>query len=378
MKINNYQYKQNSWFPNNLEIPDNGNTLVFVFGDTNFPNSSDLLKQIQSKCNNAKLIGCSTAGEIFGSNVEDNSLSVAVTSFEKTNIRSYTAKINSSSDSRAAGKEIASRLAGPGLKGIYLLSDGLNVNGTDLVSGLTEILPDNVVISGGLAADGSSFKDTWVLTNDSIENKQIVAIGFYGSDVIFSHGSQGGWDTFGPSRLITRSVGNILFELDGKPALQIYKEYLGDRAKDLPAAALLFPLSLTNKPGEDSNLVRTILSIDEETQSLTFAGDVPEGKYATFMRANFDRLVDGAENAAANANQESNGDILCLAVSCVGRRLVLGERTEEEVEAVCEALPKNTKVVGFYSYGEISPSESRPCELHNQTMTITTISEKDS
>jgi hypothetical protein len=201
-------------------------------------------------------------------------------------------------------------------------------------------------------------------------------VGFYGDHVHLGHGSKGGWDIFGPERRVTKSSGNILYELDGRPALQLYKEYLGERAAGLPATGLLFPLSLRVTKSENKSLVRTILAVDEAHQSMTFAGDIPEGYLAQLMRANFDRLVQGASEAAQSTSR-NNGSaaVLAVAISCVGRRLVLGERTEEETEAALEVLPRGTAQVGFYSYGEISPYASGLCDLHNQTMTLTTISE---
>ena len=205
----------------------------------------------------------------------------------------------------------------------------------------------------------------------------ITAVGFYGKRLRITHGSRGGWDAFGPERRVTRAEGNVLYELDGKPALVLYKDYLGERASGLPATALLFPLAIRQDTADARPLVRTILAVDETNQSMTFAGDIPVGYMAQLMRANFDRLVSGASLAADQAGQNATagGPVLAVAFSCVGRRLVLGERVEEETEITLEHLPAGAKQVGFYSYGEISPYAAGSCELHNQTMTLTTFSE---
>jgi hypothetical protein len=158
----------------------------------------------------------------------------------------------------------------------------------------------------------------------------------------------------------------------------LYKRYLGDRASGLPATALLFPLALRSGSSDPKVLVRTVLSVNEENQSMTFAGDVMQGHLAQLMRANFDRLIDGASQAALHTRSAADvpgRETLSIAISCVGRRLVLGERTEEELEAALDDLPEGTKQIGFYSYGEISPYTTGQCDLHNQTMTLTTISE---
>lgn len=186
----------------------------------------------------------------------------------------------------------------------------------------------------------------------------------------------GGWDPFGPERLVTRSRRNVLYELDGQRALDLYVRYLGEHAAGLPATGLLFPLALRSHEGADS-VVRTILSVDEMAGSLTFAGDIPEGMRARLMKANFDRLIDGATGAARGSiGRDAAPPELALLISCVGRKLVLKQRIEEEVEAVREIVGPRATLAGFYSYGEISPAASgAPCALHDQTMTITILSE---
>ena len=232
-----------------------------------------------------------------------------------------------------------------------------------------------MIIAGGLAADDTRFASTWVIDGGRQLAGRVVAVGFYGPDLVIGHGSRGGWDRFGPERLVTRSRDNVLFELDGRPALQLYKEYLGERQRELPSAALLFPLAL-REPGGQRSVVRTILSIDETAQSMTFAGDVPTGAHAQLMRANFERLIQGASDAAAaSAVTPASGPSLALAVSCVGRRMVLRDRVEEEIEATIDSLSPGTTQIGFYSYGEISPLPDGSCGLHNQTMTLMTVSE---
>jgi hypothetical protein len=257
------------------------------------------------------------------------------------------------------------------------LSDGLNVNGSELVHALYRALPPGVIVTGGLAGDGARFSETKVFSEGVASSHTIAAIGFYGKRLKIGCGSVGGWDPFGPERLITRSKGNILYELDGQSALGLYKRYLGEQAHSLPASGLLFPLSLRDPSGA-TPVVRTILSVDEAHQSLTFAGDVPEGSYARLMKANFDRLIDGATGAAQSGlhSLDSASVDLAVLISCVGRKLVLKQRVEEEVEGVRDVLGPKAVLAGFYSYGEISPfTPGAKCELHNQTMTITTFSE---
>jgi len=352
--------------------------LVLVFGSTGALHERVPLQEIRRAYPGAHLLGCSTAGEIYDTQVLDESLVVTAIQFEGTTVQGTRIKLNGSRDSFAAGAQLAQQLDKAGLTHVFVLSDGLRVNGSELVAGLTEHLPPHVAITGGLAGDGARFQETLVLWDGEPEQDAIVALGLYGDRLRVGYGSLGGWDSFGPERLITRSRGNVLYELDGKSALQLYKTYLGEHAQGLPATALLFPLSLRIQDGAEP-VVRTILSIDEDEQSMTFAGDVPQGGYARFMKANFDRLIDGATGAARTSSVAigSGSADLAILISCVGRKLVLKQRIEEEVESVREVLGERPILTGFYSYGEISPfTPGGKCELHNQTMTITTFSER--
>ncbi|HTF90528.1 MAG TPA: FIST N-terminal domain-containing protein [Planctomycetota bacterium] len=379
MKLETLTYSGASgWSTRPFPALDSKATLVIAFGAASFSENPGPLRELRAAYPQSSIVGCSTSGEIFGTALSDDTISVAIARFDTSTLSTASASVATSDDSFAAGRSLAERLVREDLKAILVLSDGLMVNGSELVRGLNSALPESVVVTGGLAGDGDRFKRTWVVGDGEPRSGEISAVGLYGERLHVGHGSKGGWDRFGPERRVTKSKGNVLYELDGKPALELYKQYLGERAKGLPATALLFPLALRADRNDSKLLVRTILGIDEATQSMTFAGDIPEGHLAQLMRANFERLIEGASQAADHTlgREPALGeDTLSIAISCVGRRLILGERTEEEIEAVLAALPKRTKQIGFYSYGEISPYATGRCDLHNQTMTLTTISE---
>lgn len=379
MRVETFHFTQNTgWSVKQFPKLDSPDTLILAFCAPEYFDNPEPLKQLKEAFPNAHFAGCSTAGEIFKNSINDHSISVAAVKFDKSRINTASAQIEVASESFSAGTQLAKVLLKNDLQAVLILSDGLVVNGSTLVEGLKQNLPENVVVTGGLAGDGSNFKKTWVLQKDKPISHSVIAIGFYGNDLEIGYGSKGGWDIFGPERLITRSNGNVLYEIDGQPALELYKKYLGDRAKELPSSGLLFPLAISEKPLSAKQVVRTILSVDEKDQSITFAGDIPQGWYGQLMKANFDRLIEGASKAGELAKMKINSPQECLgiAISCVGRRLVLGERSEEEVEASHEMLGENSALIGFYSYGEISPSGLGSCDLHNQTMTLTAISEK--
>jgi hypothetical protein len=360
-----------------------------VFGAAAILRHPRLTAAIRNDYPAAHIFGCSTAGEICGTRVSDDSVVASAVHFEHTHVRSAEVTVGPMVDSRHAGELIAHQLpasvqdaatgAEAQLVHVLVITDGLKVNGSEFVAGLMKHLPEGVSATGGMAGDGVRFGETLVFREGIAEAGAVAALGLYGDRLKVGFGSLGGWDTFGVERLITSSKANVLYEIDGLPALALYKEFLGEgAAKGLPATGLLFPLSVRTDE-EQPAVVRTILSVDEAAQSITFAGDVPEGAYVRLMRANFDRLIDGATGAARICQEtlRSSAPDLAVLISCVGRRLVLKERIEEEVRAVRDVLGGSTTLAGFYSYGEISPfTPGARCELHNQTMTITTLSER--
>lgn len=338
---------------------------------------TERLDEVRAAYPKALTMGCSTAGEIYSAQVTDDSLVVTAVCLDRVTVRGARVRIGDAQNSHDAGRRLARELDSPGLAHVFVLSDGLQVNGSELVQGLTQNFPPKVVITGGLSGDGPHFKQTCVLYDGKAESGIVVAVGFYGSALRVGFGSLGGWEAFGPERIITRSEGNVLYELDDKGALDLYKRYLGEHAAGLPATALHFPLAVRD-PITDTAVVRTILAVNEDEGSMVFAGNVPQGHHARLMKSNVTRLIQGAVDAA-KAGQGVLGPApaqLAILVSCIGRRLVLKQRTDEELEGVRAVLGPDTVLTGFYSYGEISPlNPSTRCELHNETMTISLLTE---
>ncbi len=379
MKVATYLYRNNSFDSQVTSSPLNENAcqLVLAFGSKNLVKNPDIFMLIRKKFPFAHIAMCSTAGEIFDTQVLDDSISLSAIEFEKTPLESSCINIKDYTSSFEAGADLVKRLPLDDLHHIFVLSDGSLVNGSDLVGGMASVTNEKIKITGGLAGDDANFKSTVVGLDRTPENGNILAIGFYGNAIDIHFSSMGGWESFGMEKEITRSDANELFEINNKNALDVYKEYLGKYSKDLPGSALLFPLSIKTTD-EAEPLVRTILSISEERNSMTFAGNMPKNAKVRFMKANFDRLIDGAGNAAQSIlSLHEKSPKLAILISCVGRKLILANRIEEEVDAVKEILTPQTLISGFYSYGEISPANSsRKCELYNQTMTITTFDER--
>jgi len=351
--------------------------LVIYFAAPAALTATDVFGQLSALCPGAQVIGCSTGGEIAGEDVVDDSVTAVAVRFDSAHVELASVAIAGQAGSRAAGAALAAKLPAAGLRGVTVLADGIHTNGSALVTGLREVLPESVLLTGGLAGDGADFKRTQVGAGAPPAENVIAAIGFYGDSLRLGWGSFGGWERFGPERAITRAEANVLYELDGEPALDLYKRYLGDEAANLPGSGLLFPLTVRRADETSTAVVRTIVGIDETARSMIFAGEIPQGYVAQLMRGHFDELVEGASRAGERAALgEAGGDHLALLVSCIGRKLLMGQRVADEVEAAVGALGAGAVPLGFYSYGEIAPHEfSGRCELHNQAMTITTIGE---
>lgn len=350
--------------------------LVLAFGGRHELEDGAWLDELRARHPNADIVSCSTAGEISGSEVTDGTIVATAMEFDRVVVRTAQVELAAGADTAEAATRLAELVPqGDDLRHVLVFSDGTGVNGSALARGLCARLPTRVTVTGGLSGDGADMKRTLVGLNDVPRPGRIIAIALYGDSLTIGHGCLGGWDPFGPERVITRARGNVLYELDDGPALALYRTYLGEHAAELPSSGLLFPLAVRARTDE-LPVVRTILAVDEAEGAIVLAGDVPQGGVARLMRANFDRLIEGAIGAARGCLAGDQTPELALLVSCVGRKLLLKQRVDEEVEGVRDALGPSPVMAGFYSYGEISPLvDGQGCELHNQTMTITTFSE---
>ncbi|PCI85942.1 MAG: hypothetical protein COB24_11375 [Hyphomicrobiales bacterium] len=353
--------------------------LVVYFGDGHILEEAH--KQLQSAAPDAILLGCSSAGQIANQVTDGLNFVAVAIKFASTKVKAASCQIGGDISSAQAGREIGQQLQADDLACVILLSDGMETNGSDLAKSISEIVGTKISVIGALAADGDRFNETLVGLNANLSSGQVAAVGLYGTNIHIGHSSQGGWRPFGPRRIVTKSDGNILYELDGEPALDLYERYLGEEANELPASGWLFPLQISEANVENSETTRTILNINRKDKSLIFAGTMPEGAIAQLMKASHEGLIEGATQAAAQAveqlpkGREILGEFAFL-LTCVGRRMVMKQRTEEEVEAVGEELGLTMPRIGFYSYGEICPKivGGMP-RLQNQTMTISLFSE---
>lgn len=377
MNIDTLNYDKNQWNIKVNNIDDkNTASIVFIFGDSDELKPEKYFHDIKLMYPESHIVGASSSGNITGSEISSSPIIATAVQFEKGSVAVSKIHFSANENIEGLSKKLIEQLPQEKLKHIFVLSDGLNINGSELVRGINKAA-NGVTVSGGLAGDGNRFENTWVIADEPAQQYQIVAIGFYGDDLSITTGCHAGWSSFGADRIVTKSSANVLYELDNQPALDLYKEYLGDFAKDLPESGLRYPLNI--KEHDDAKeVIRTLLAIDEETKSITFAGDIPEGFTARLMKPDINMLINGAEAAAEDIKNINSNSALGLVVSCVGRRTVMKQITEDELEAIEDVLGKNVQLTGFYSYGEIAPfkNDLLHCQLHNQTMTLTAIYEK--
>jgi hypothetical protein len=357
-------------------------SLVLAFGSMRRFSDSNLAKQLKERYPIAQIVGCTTSGEISAQGVFDDSVQITAIMWEKSQQKVLSTKMNDMQNSFEVAVGLAKQLKADTLKTVLLFSDGLNVNGSELLDGFQSVLGD-IPIVGGMAGDGAAFVKTLQIINETISDNLVIAVGIYGNSLITANGALGGWKPYGPPRKITKSVKNVVYEMDGKPALSLYKLYIGDAyAKGLPSSGLKFPLALIEEGKRDVEKIRTLLAIDANTGSLTFAGNVEEGQTVRLCQTSHDKLIEGASGAAQMvtnnlATIRTSQTALALCVSCVGRKLVMAENISDEITAVQNILGIQTAITGFYSYGEFAPRpNTKDNVLHNQTMTIGYLTEE--
>lgn len=375
MKINQAKRTKTGQWEFNQKV-DLVKPLVLVFADRFILESEAIYEEIREMFPDGELVFGSTSGEIMETHVYEGTITLTAIEFERTKFKIVSENVANHVDIQKMGRSISDKFDKKGLNHMFVVSDGSFVNGSGLIEGLESDKDFKATITGGLCGDGERFEKTLTSYNESPKQGEVVAIGFYGETLEVSYANYGGWTPFGPERTITKSEGNVLFEIDGLPALDLYKKYLGEKANELPQAALLYPLSVQQSETAEP-LVRTILNIDEASNSMILAGDVPVNSKVQLMMSTMNDIAEGASNAAELAMlNRLQAPELAILVSCVGRKLVLAQRTEEEIEEVMDVIGSEAKITGFYSYGEMAPFAGKnECLLHNQTMTLTLMSE---
>ena len=373
MKINNLAFKDKEWeILDGQKLLKDSVDIVFVFGHIDILKKYNHTQLLKNMYPDAHIIGCSTAGNILDATVDEYEVVASAVSFEKGYIKVFSTQLSENKIT-----ENTSALINPidkeDLKHLFVLAPGL-INGSDVVNSIK--LDKNITVSGALSGDEYKFEDTYLFTDKYTGDDLLIVVGFYGEAIYTSVGCDTGWDEFGATRIVTKSKGNIIYEIDHKPAIELYKKYLGDKINDLPNSALRFPLSIKDNVDDINEVILVMMGMNLDG-SLIYGGDIKEGSTVKLMKTNVSNLLDGASLSAKGIKEHNKKASLSIAISCAARRSVLKQYCTEEVAVTKDILPLNTNIIGFYSYGEIAPFSnqlSKPL-LHNQTMTITTIYE---
>ena len=357
--------------------------MLWVFGAISY-DQQELLDGIAAAVPGVPVVGCSTDGEISSQGLSINS--VVVMALASDTIRFHSAFVEHlSNDSYGAGAQIGKAFQGIGSRYIQVFSDGLSGNADLIIQGIKAHMGDDVKIAGGTAGDGGEFKRTFQYHGNRILTNSIVAIAFQGRFGLGT-GTACGWFPVGIAKKVTRAVGNVVYELDGQPALQAYERFLGKHAERLPAVGVEYPLGLLGSDSEAEEkgyfLCRATMGVDRQAGAIIFAGDVPEGSLVKMTIGNDGDIIRAAKNAARSAMEKlrkSDPALKPQAIflySCMARKIVLGTRTDEEILAVKEAIGMDVPVIGFYTYGEYAPiGECEHSCFHNETATLTVIGE---
>jgi len=379
MKTQQFLYNNSTWWyaAPMKEKPLLWAQLVLVFASSSVIRKEWIYEQLHTLYPHADIIFASASWEIYQDEVYDNSISVTAIYFEKSSIKVHEETIHNGEESYDVWQKWISYLETKDLSHVLVFSEGNTTNGDRLVRWARSALDDKISMSWWLAGGWLDFEISYTSCNKPPDDiKKVIFIWIYGKNISIGTGSFWGWDNFWLKRVVTKSKWNIVYEFDGKPALDLYELYLWNLAEGLPTTGLLFPISIS-QVGSQKSVVRTLVDTNPQDRSITFAGDIPEGCYAQLMRANFERLIEGSTQAGEQSVAHTKKPDFALLISCIWRRLVLKQRIEEEIEALREILGDECNFSGFYSYWEIGPSGSdmKDCQLHNQTMTITLFKE---
>ncbi|MFN8911213.1 MAG: FIST signal transduction protein, partial [Alphaproteobacteria bacterium] len=321
------------------------------------------------------LIG--SGGQIIEQNLYDDEMCIIAIKWNAVKNKGYKVDCDTFDKSFDAGANLAKNLIQDDLKHILIFADAQHVNGEQMIDGMYSVLPKSVSVSGGFASDNASFKRGMNGLNANPTGQSIIGMGLYGKTLRVYCAAESGWQTFGPKRLVTKAKGNRLIEVDGQNILDLYGKYVQLEDKNTAALhALYHPIAAFSNNALEFKALRAILGIDEEEKSLIMAANVTEGSKIQLSHGHYQSLIKGAEAAATILKVANRPDAFVLVVVCIARRVLLGNRTEDELDVVKEILDK-VPCIGCYSHGEIAYDDiAKICEQHNQTMTMTAFYEE--
>lgn len=322
-----------------------------------------------------RIVGCSSYAEI--NSEEALTGSVTAMGLRLGSVAFETFKLDGADgDSLAAGRVFGAQVKAFEPDLLLLFPDGLKMNGTQFLLGIQEIVGRDLPIIGGMAADDGTFTATYEYHGRELISGGAVGLGLKGGIEVIT-AAKAGWLPVGARRTCTRvEGGKAILELDGHPALHLYKEYLGERADEMPAVGIEFPLGVVGgvqgtqrlPDSEGLLLVRAVIGVDEERKALLCVGEIPAGAEVCMTRAGKEDLIEAADAAVGVARAAMPAPQVAFIFDCMGRKLVLGARYKDELRRSFELLG-GTPTIGFYTYGELSPVQGVTM-YHDETFTL--------
>lgn len=255
---------------------------------------------------------------------------------------------------------------------ILILGSGLETDGEQLVRGIQHVAGNDVSMFGGLAGDDTQFKETFVFSEEKLENNGAIVMALNTSQYIIQGLATSGWVSIGADKIITHAEGNIVYTIDGQPALDVYKDYLNVSDTDLPEIGVEYPL-LIKKPGAQ-DVLRAVINVDREKKSLIFAGTVPNGAVVTFSSSPGFEIIESTRNKVNEFHNHNEEADLLILFSCMARHNALGPTISEEIDEAWHNWAK--PLIGFFTYGEIGNNYNAACDFYNETFTMVSIKQK--
>ena len=357
---------------NNSLPMDSKNMLIQVFcADTNKEILVEIQEFFMKYFSASVIIGTTTDGIIEDTNVYNDTKSVATfTTFEKSTLRCAIVKNDDyQNNSYEVGKAITKQLVSENTKVIISFTDGIMTNGEEYLAGIGEIAP-KVILSGGMAADNGKLVKTYVFNKHEITSSGAVAIAIDSTSLNISTDYAFDWFPVGKKLIVTKSIKNRVYEIDGVSAVDTYAKYFGkELAKILPHAGIEFPLIFQ----KDGVSVGRAVIVKHEDNSLTFAGNIPEGTEVRFGVGNAGKILENAKNSINNVLDKFQSiPEAVFTYSCMARRRFMDDNILDELKI----LKKLGNASGFFTYGEFFHSKSSN-KLLNETMTLLVMSENN-
>ena len=321
--------------------------------------NQEILYSIKLLLPQASIMGSTTDGEIFETEMMVHSFVLSLTTFESTTLEIEL--FSAEQDSFKAGELIAQEGVKLGAKVAIIVADGIVTNGDFLMDGVNSIAP-SLVVAGGLAGDNGRYEESFIFCDTQIKSKSIV-VGYLISETLeVYHTKSFNWAPMGPKFKVTRADKNCIYTVDDISVLDLYRKYLGSAlAQKLPQGGIEFPFVFYK---EGHLIGRAPIRLNGDG-SVVFAGNIAEGEIIQFGFGDIDAILADAREIISDLAEFGPEKVMVF--SCMTRKNFLGEDAHNDFEGLSSIAP----TTGFFTYGEFFHDSDHKCNfLLNETMTV--------